>query len=596
MLSRGTDTNLFVWMLAWDTHAFIHRPLSIFDANTFFPLRHSLAFSENLIGGAFFAAPVIWATGNTVLAMNVVALSSVPLCALGGYFLARSVGISVWGAAVAGFVYGFCPPRFLRLDQLHLACVQWIPFSLGFLHRYLDDGRPRDLRWALAFFTLQALTTGHGGAFLTLTIVALLAYRLALGEPIALMRRMRDVGIGGVVLLLPVFYVLYEYRIVQREMGLVRTLETWRIPWTSFFASPSHVHQYVINAWLPDLHVNETAGAYLFPGFTTLLVAAAGILARRDPDLLWKRAAALLDVVAVMAAAVAIYYALNGAVRLRIDSNVIFSVRDPWRPWLLAAAALFLRWTIGRRAPLVPIPRLRRADAATFYTLLLLLSLWLSIGPPYGLWQYVYWLPGLNFILAASRFTIVSVLALSVLAGFGFDRIVGDRLSGRPAALLAAVVVLVLGLEYAAMPLEIVAQAHQAPAIDRWLARQPPPFAIAEVPIPDSPNVTVRAWQESIYMLHSMAHWQRTVHGYSGIVPEVSAELDGELTFFPDRRSIDHLRAVGVRYVVVHTDGDEPGRPAEIVRRISEFPELKLEHQESYGAVYSLASAGPSTF
>ena len=49
-------------------------------------------------------------------------------------------------------------------------------------------------------------------------------------------------------------------------------------------------------------------------------------------------------------------------------------------------------------------------------------TLWLSAGPPIGLWPAVYWLPGLNFIRVASRFTLLGVLCFAVLAGVGFDR------------------------------------------------------------------------------------------------------------------------------------------------------------------------------
>ena len=62
------DTHLYIWTLAWNTHAFLHQPLNIFDANIYYPYANTLAYSENLIGSAFFAAPVIWLTGNMVLA------------------------------------------------------------------------------------------------------------------------------------------------------------------------------------------------------------------------------------------------------------------------------------------------------------------------------------------------------------------------------------------------------------------------------------------------------------------------------------------------------------------------------------------------
>ena len=34
-------------------------------------------------------------------------------------------------------MFGFMPSRFLRIDQLHLTTIQWVPFGLAFLHSYL---------------------------------------------------------------------------------------------------------------------------------------------------------------------------------------------------------------------------------------------------------------------------------------------------------------------------------------------------------------------------------------------------------------------------------------------------------------------------
>src|SRR4051794_4623671 len=156
VMSAGPDTNLFMWTLAWDVHAFTHRPLGIFEANIYYPLRHTLAYSENLIGSAIFAAPILWLTGNLVLALNVVALLSAALCGVGAYVLARQVGTGAGGAVVCGIVYAFSPPRFLRLDQLHLATIEWVPFGLAALHAYLDGGQRGALRLAALFFSVQA--------------------------------------------------------------------------------------------------------------------------------------------------------------------------------------------------------------------------------------------------------------------------------------------------------------------------------------------------------------------------------------------------------------------------------------------------------
>src|SRR5256712_11479431 len=127
VLSVSPDTDLFLWTLSWDTYAFTHHPFSIFDANIFSPQRGTLSYSENLIGSGLFAAPILWLTDNPVLAMNVVALLSCVLCGVGGYVLARRVGVGLLGAALSGLIFAFTPPRFLRLDQLFLTTIQWVP-------------------------------------------------------------------------------------------------------------------------------------------------------------------------------------------------------------------------------------------------------------------------------------------------------------------------------------------------------------------------------------------------------------------------------------------------------------------------------------
>src|SRR5262245_45396217 len=131
VLPLGADTKLFLWTIGWDLHALAHQPFSIFDANIFYPLPHTLAYSENAIGSAILAAPVLLLSGNPVLALNSVLLLACVLCGVGAFVLARRLGLSVGGAVLAGLIFAFTPPRFLRTGQLHLATVQWLPFCLA---------------------------------------------------------------------------------------------------------------------------------------------------------------------------------------------------------------------------------------------------------------------------------------------------------------------------------------------------------------------------------------------------------------------------------------------------------------------------------
>ena len=115
-------------------------------------------------------------------------------------------------------------------------------------------------------------------------------------------------------------------------------------------------------------------------------------------------------------------------------------------------------------------------------TLLTLAGASLALGPPYGPWQYVYWLPGFNFIRASTRFMTVGLVGIAVLAGIGFDRL-GARLSRERHLLAALVVGALLIVEFAAIPYKGVPYRFEIPAVDLWLAQQPKPFVVAEVPV-----------------------------------------------------------------------------------------------------------------
>ena len=520
------DTHLYAWTLGWDVHAFATDPLAIFDANIYFPYGNTLAYSENMIGSAFLAAPIIWLTGDLVLALNLVLLVSCMLCGLGAYVLGRRLGLGTAGAIVAGLVFAFAPTRFFRMSQLHLNAVQWMPFALAWLHAYLDGGRARDLRVALAFFTLQALTSGHGAVMLGVAMVALALYRLAGDAPLAPLRRAKDVGVAGVLLLVPAVLVLLPYRRAKAEIGLDRSLERWGVTTESFLASPSVVHHYLLSL-VTDRDLTAAASAFLFPGYLVLILAGLA---------LWPA-----------------------------------PVRATGEP------------------ALPPAHQPARRDV-WFYALLTLLSLSFFAGGPFDVWAWVHAWPGFSFIRVPSRFMILTTLALAVLAGAGFARLMAGATAKATLVAGTAVSVLLLA-EYSAYPFTGVAFHLPAPAIVTWLATQPAPFVVAEVPVPRTSNGGAFERFQTAAMLHSTAHWQKTIHGYSGIQPPLSGRVFDELTTFPDDRSVATLRALGVTVVVVHRprypDDVWPG----VETRLRATAGLRFVHAEADGLVYAVTPA-----
>ena len=346
-----------------DVHALLHQPLRLFDANIFHPEPRTLAYSEHLVGSAVLGAPFMLATDNPVLALNVVVLLSCVLSGAGTFLLARQLGIPTAGAFAAGVIFAFAPLRFTRLAQLHLATVQWIPFRLAFVHAYLQRGRRRDLLAAICFFTLQSLTSGHGGLFLLLALLALALYLVVRRSLPPVRTLARDVGVVGVLLLAVNLPFLVPYFRVQRELGLRRTIGAvydWVPNAASFLASPTHADQALLSL-VPSLAAAVAdAKAYMFPGWLPLLLVGALVLRRHTAE----------------------------------------ELQQPSEP-------------AGRQA------------GVGFYGLLGVLSLWASLGPPFGLYAALYrLLPGFDLIRVPSRLAILTLLAVAILAGAGAGRLV----------------------------------------------------------------------------------------------------------------------------------------------------------------------------
>src|SRR5207247_11417324 len=135
----------------------------------------------------------------------------------------------------------------------------------------------------------------------------------------------------------------------------------------------------------------------------------------------------------------------------------------------------------------------------------------------------------------------------------GVERLAA-RFGGGVRRVLAVAASAMLVAEFFAAPLNAVPYSADIPAIDRWLATQPQPVAIAELPLASPNDVVAWARRQSMYMLHSTAHWLPTIHGYSGIQPALHEKLYSQLITFPNDPVLESLSSIGVTHLVIHTD------------------------------------------
>src|SRR5450432_285887 len=111
-VSDPGDPFINIWILDWDHYATFHQPLSLFDANIFYPAHDTLALSENLYGIALLLVPLRTIGLTPVTAYNLALLCGFAFSRFAAWLLGfRLTGWFVAGIA-AGVVHAFVPFRF----------------------------------------------------------------------------------------------------------------------------------------------------------------------------------------------------------------------------------------------------------------------------------------------------------------------------------------------------------------------------------------------------------------------------------------------------------------------------------------------------
>jgi hypothetical protein len=135
------------WQPAWGGHALLHQPLHFFDANRFWPLKDSLAFGDALIG---YAPTGIIGSGPhaAMVRYDLLFIFAYALAFFGAYLLARELGLSPVGAAIAGAAFAFAPYRLEQDGHLQVISSGGIPLAIAFAVRGIRLKRAWWLFWA----------------------------------------------------------------------------------------------------------------------------------------------------------------------------------------------------------------------------------------------------------------------------------------------------------------------------------------------------------------------------------------------------------------------------------------------------------------
>jgi len=494
------DPYEYAWVLGFGAYQLTHDPIHLFDGNILYPFPLSLAYSDSSVPDIVLGTPIVLLTDNPVLALNALTLLSFFLAGYGMYlFVAQRTGSRSAGV-VAGILYSFNPWRFDHLAQLPNVSIEWAPFALWSFDRYLATGR---YRWAAGFALaslLQVLVSFYyafilGSGIAIYVVARLLQTRASSSRLRRLLPLAASAGIAALVglpLVLPYFAVERAFGL-QRTLGEATAFSAW--PANFLAATPSEVVVLIDPLVRLLYHVpwsRAPLGAgerHLYPGTLAIVLAVVGLFQRR-------RAAVIAPLAMVL-----------------VGSALCFG------PVFHSSAT---------DTPSLPFPMP--------YTLL---------------FDY---LPGFTALRVPPRFAALVVLGLAILAGDGLA-MVQSRLRrprswpslAQPALALALACALVGAVEALNHLSPVPAQTGAAvPPVYRWLAQDPVPGAVVELPIDaDAFHVSPRDY-------FSTYDHRPLVNGFRSFMPPAYGPLSAVIGTFPAPRAISALDRLNVRYVVVH--------------------------------------------
>ncbi|MCM3878592.1 MAG: hypothetical protein ND807_00650 [Vicinamibacterales bacterium] len=275
------DTQLNAWTMAWVAHQVVHDPLHLFDANIFYPERHTLAFSEHLFVQSMMGAPVRWAGGSPILVYNLIFIAGM---ALTGW--AMAVVIHRWTASwtagvLSGSLIAFNALTLTRFPHIQMQHLEFLPFALLALDELLMTPRLKHAVQLALWFVLQSLTSLY---FLVFTSIVLCVSAAARPEDWRGPRVRQVLPMAGAAALLSAvvlspFLLPYLQARGEQEM-FVRTLDQigrFSASWVNYLATGGTFH---IRTWSAPFWVRG-GGDGLFPGVVglamTIVAMATGV-------------------------------------------------------------------------------------------------------------------------------------------------------------------------------------------------------------------------------------------------------------------------------------------------------------------------------
>ncbi|MEO7368991.1 MAG: hypothetical protein ABIZ36_13630 [Gemmatimonadaceae bacterium] len=361
LLGTGTyrhDAVLNAGILEWGFRSIWTPNMHFFDWPPGFPLKGTLAATENLAGWQIIYTP-LRAAGITVAASyNAALLASLAVSGVGCSLLASRLGSSQLGAAIGGIIFAFNPFHVDHMIHLQTMAVCWSPFALLGLDMALENRSLRGLLVLAVSLVMTVLSGMYFGVFLVFILPAYAGLCWVTGRYGFSLKTAASIGLTCGVCVLALLPVIAPY---FRYAGLYGDYPHSRAEVSLSALSLRSLLQ--VPVWLGSwnasvLATSGTGGfASAFPGIVTLMLAVAGVMEIRSGSV-GKRNVIVLAILAVSCLVLALgpTLLLRHADPLRLTRAVplpgeifahLSAIRWPMRIYMYSVLCLAVMASLG---------------------------------------------------------------------------------------------------------------------------------------------------------------------------------------------------------------------------------------------------------
>lgn len=499
-----------LWYLWWVKHAALTGADPAFSRLIAYPFGLDFSLTEKMYPVWIFIKKMLVYATNPFISYNIEILASFLLSGFFAYCLSRYLIRNEAAALFTGVVYAFCPYHFARAWQhIGLAHIQWLPLLLLTLFILAKKDKLRiSLPVALSVFAIFAfdLYYAYFSALIVAVFILYLLFSKTGNKKIPVFNTLISVSTGFAVSCLMIAPFLL--RVFSRKAEAAGAWSVTLRPFEDLFSQSARPLSYLLPSPAHPLlgRITESfIGSSLYGTSFTEHVLYLG-----------------------------------------------------WTPLVLAFFA-FRAWR----------KKEAKAERVGFFVFLALAA-WLFSQPPW--WRIgplkiympsFFMYKALPMFRAYCRFGVVVMLAVAVLAGYGFRHFLEGFKGVRLRACAGALLFLLACFEFWNYPPFRVLDYSQVPAVYYWLKVQPADFAIAEYPLDiDGPN--------ELYKFHQSVHEKKIING---TVPSTEANLlSRKITRLSEPGVAGILRWMGVKYVLVHREAYLDTELAEDVEELNSIP------------------------